>query len=76
MHWRAILLRQGPCSKLSASVECAVLSPQQTVGWWFLKALRTDQLDWSLNAHRRGTFGGMDAAKELTGTYLQRVLRW
>ncbi|KAB0539762.1 hypothetical protein F7R02_02310 [Xanthomonas cissicola] len=27
-----------------------------------LKALRTDQLDWSLPAHRRGTLGGMDAA--------------
>ncbi|PPU55018.1 hypothetical protein XdyCFBP7245_15345 [Xanthomonas dyei] len=26
-------------------------------------------------AHRRGTLGGMDAATELTGTYLQRVLR-
>ncbi|PPU65943.1 hypothetical protein XcodCFBP4690_02610 [Xanthomonas codiaei] len=36
----------------------------------------TDYRDWSLPAHRRGTFGGMDAAKELTWTYLQRVLRW
>ncbi|SON93651.1 hypothetical protein XFF6990_120071 [Xanthomonas citri pv. fuscans] len=26
-------------------------------------------------AHRRGTLGGMNAATELTGTYLQRVLR-
>ncbi|AZR21534.1 hypothetical protein XvhCFBP2543_18090 [Xanthomonas vasicola] len=41
-----------------------------------LKAMHTDQRDWSLPAHRRGTLGGMDAAKELTGTYLQRVLRW
>ncbi|AYO93727.1 hypothetical protein DB818_09380 [Xanthomonas perforans] len=41
-----------------------------------LKTLHTDQLDWSLPAHRRGTLGGMDAATELTGTYLQRVLRW
>ncbi|PPU75475.1 hypothetical protein XcuCFBP2542_14160 [Xanthomonas cucurbitae] len=38
--------------------------------------MRTDPLDWSLPAHRRGTLGGMDAAKELTRTYLQRVLRW
>ncbi|WP_372362841.1 hypothetical protein ACCQ10_09065 [Xanthomonas sp. NCPPB 1325] len=29
-----------------------------------LKALRTDQLDWSLPAHRRGTLSGMDAAPE------------
>ncbi len=35
-----------------------------------------DQLDWSLRAHRRGTLGGMDAAKELTRTHLRRVLRW
>ncbi|ASL01501.1 hypothetical protein XcvCFBP7113P_15090 [Xanthomonas citri pv. vignicola] len=38
--------------------------------------MRTDQLDWSLPAHRRGTLGGMDAATELTRTYLQRVPRW
>ncbi|TXD42606.1 hypothetical protein TR80_014150 [Xanthomonas campestris] len=38
--------------------------------------MRTDHLDWSLPAHRRRTLGGMDAATELTGTYLQRVLRW
>ncbi|MFS8433310.1 hypothetical protein EIQ01_11635 [Xanthomonas campestris pv. raphani] len=38
--------------------------------------MRTDHLDWSLSAHRRRTLGGMDAATELTGTYLQRVLRW
>ncbi|AMV00655.1 hypothetical protein TP47_02620 [Xanthomonas citri pv. aurantifolii] len=37
--------------------------------------MHTDQLDWSLPAHRRGTLGGMDAAKKLTRTYLQRVLR-
>ncbi|QBG84506.1 hypothetical protein EYR27_12205 [Xanthomonas oryzae] len=36
----------------------------------------TDHLDRSLPAHRRGTLGGMDAAKELTGRYLQRVPRW
>ncbi|WP_075245094.1 hypothetical protein, partial [Xanthomonas oryzae] len=41
-----------------------------------LKARHTDQFDWSLPAHRRGTRGGMDAATELTGTYLQRVTRW
>ncbi|SON99431.1 conserved hypothetical protein [Xanthomonas citri pv. fuscans] len=41
-----------------------------------LKTLHTDQLHWSLPAHRRVTLGGMDAAKELTRTYLQRVLRW
>ncbi|RJS01850.1 hypothetical protein [Xanthomonas sp. CFBP 7698] len=38
--------------------------------------MRIDHLDWSLPAHRRGTLGGMDAATELTRTYLQRVLRW
>ncbi|MFS8404974.1 hypothetical protein EIQ22_20120 [Xanthomonas campestris pv. campestris] len=38
--------------------------------------MRTDHLDWSLPAYRRRTLGGMDAATELTGTYLQRVLRW
>ncbi|WP_349777435.1 hypothetical protein [Xanthomonas sp. WHRI 6106] len=27
-----------------------------------LKTLRTDQFDWSLPAHRRGTLRGMDAA--------------
>ncbi|APP78986.1 hypothetical protein BJD10_04120 [Xanthomonas hortorum pv. gardneri] len=27
-----------------------------------LKATHTDQLDWSLPAHRRGTLRGMDAA--------------
>ncbi|RFF37166.1 hypothetical protein DZD52_18275 [Xanthomonas nasturtii] len=37
---------------------------------------RTHPLDWSLPAHRRGTLSGMDAAPELTGTHLQRVLRW
>ncbi|MCC8623353.1 hypothetical protein LN473_15460, partial [Xanthomonas vesicatoria] len=37
------------------------------------ETLGTDQRDWSLPAHRRGTLGGMDAAKELTWTYLQRV---
>ncbi|ASY86764.1 hypothetical protein C7T86_12480 [Xanthomonas citri pv. malvacearum] len=38
--------------------------------------MHTDQRDWPLPAHRRGTLGGMDAATALTGTYLQRVLRW
>ncbi|TXD44160.1 hypothetical protein TR80_008025 [Xanthomonas campestris] len=43
----------------------------------FLFAPRhTDILDRSLLAHRRGTFGGMDAAKEPTRTYLRRVPRW
>ncbi|KHM90981.1 hypothetical protein OR60_20645 [Xanthomonas vesicatoria] len=41
-----------------------------------LNALHNDQLDWSLSAHRRGTLSGMDAAPELTRTYLQRVPRW
>ncbi|OQP37002.1 hypothetical protein IB62_018480 [Xanthomonas euvesicatoria] len=41
-----------------------------------LNATHPDQRDWSLPAHRRGTLGGMDAAKELTRTYLQRVSRW
>ncbi|PPV08497.1 hypothetical protein XbrCFBP1976_01670 [Xanthomonas bromi] len=39
------------------------------------ETLGTDQRDWSLPAHRLGTLGGMDAAKELTRTYLQRVPR-
>ncbi|QER96637.1 hypothetical protein FLG15_09440 [Xanthomonas phaseoli pv. dieffenbachiae] len=38
--------------------------------------MHTDQGEWSLPAHRRGTLGGMHAARELTWTYLQRVLRW
>ncbi|PPU37645.1 hypothetical protein XspCFBP7912_00730 [Xanthomonas sp. CFBP 7912] len=38
--------------------------------------MHTDQLDWSLPAHRRGTLSGMDAAPEPTWTYLRRVLRW
>ncbi|QNM61439.1 hypothetical protein XHV734_2676 [Xanthomonas hortorum pv. vitians] len=41
-----------------------------------LKAMHTDHLDWPLPAHRRGTLRGMDAAQELTRTYLQRVPRW
>ncbi|PPT37392.1 hypothetical protein XabCFBP2524_08660 [Xanthomonas axonopodis pv. begoniae] len=36
----------------------------------------TEQGDWSLPAHRRGTLDGLHAARELTWTYLQRVLRW
>ncbi|TWQ09596.1 hypothetical protein FQK02_13200 [Xanthomonas vasicola] len=40
------------------------------------RTMRTDHRDWSLPAHGRRTLGGMDAAPELTGTYLQRVLRW
>ncbi|PPU40941.1 hypothetical protein XaplCFBP3123_07480 [Xanthomonas arboricola pv. populi] len=36
----------------------------------------TDHIDWSLSAHRRGTWSGMDAAPEPIGTYLRRVLRW
>ncbi|QER95671.1 hypothetical protein FLG15_17620 [Xanthomonas phaseoli pv. dieffenbachiae] len=38
--------------------------------------MQTDHLDWSLPSPHRGTLGGMDAAKELTRTYLQRVPRW
>ncbi|RFF40705.1 hypothetical protein DZD52_06625 [Xanthomonas nasturtii] len=41
-----------------------------------LKTLSTDQLDWSLPAHRRGTLSGMDAAPEPPGTDSRRVLRW
>nr|WP_236611362.1 hypothetical protein [Xanthomonas vasicola] len=41
-----------------------------------LKTPHTDEMDWSLPAYRRAPLGGMDAAKELTRTYLQRVLRW
>ncbi|PPU33308.1 hypothetical protein XarbCFBP7604_04880 [Xanthomonas arboricola] len=38
--------------------------------------MRTDHLDRSLPAHRRGTLSGMDAAPEPTRTCLRRVLRW
>ncbi|PPU58655.1 hypothetical protein XcodCFBP4690_20035 [Xanthomonas codiaei] len=38
--------------------------------------MHADHLDRPLPARRRGTLGGMDAATELTWTYLQRVLRW
>ncbi|MBB5736607.1 hypothetical protein FHT09_002347 [Xanthomonas arboricola] len=38
--------------------------------------VRTDHLDGSLPAHRRGTLSGMDAAPEPTWTYLRRVPRW
>ncbi|MCC8504060.1 hypothetical protein LN562_21690, partial [Xanthomonas euvesicatoria pv. euvesicatoria] len=41
-----------------------------------LATMRTDHLARSLPAHRRGTLSGMDAAPELTRTYLQRVPRW
>ncbi|MCC4610316.1 hypothetical protein LL967_20860, partial [Xanthomonas campestris pv. zinniae] len=34
----------------------------RTFAGCLIKALRTDQLDWSLPAHRRGTLSGMDAA--------------
>ncbi|PMR86301.1 hypothetical protein C1H21_19545 [Xanthomonas arboricola pv. juglandis] len=40
-----------------------------------MKAVHTDQLDWSLSAHRRGTLRGMDAAPEPTWTSLRRVPR-
>ncbi|APO95600.1 hypothetical protein BJD12_11235 [Xanthomonas vesicatoria ATCC 35937] len=40
------------------------------------QTLGTGHRHWSLPAHRRGTLGGMDAATELTWTYLQRVPRW
>ncbi|WP_239686953.1 hypothetical protein [Xanthomonas nasturtii] len=42
----------------------------------FFKTVRTDQLDWSLPAHRRGTLSGMDAAPEPPWTDSRRVLRW
>ncbi|MBB5880985.1 hypothetical protein GGR74_002188 [Xanthomonas arboricola] len=38
--------------------------------------MRTNPLDGSLPAHRRGTLSGMDAAPEPTRTYLRRVPRW
>ncbi|PPU54501.1 hypothetical protein XdyCFBP7245_17715 [Xanthomonas dyei] len=59
---------QGPASGENTAPERVLLA--------LLKAAHTDPLHRSLPAHRRGTFGGMDAAKELTWTYLQRVLRW
>ncbi|QBG98105.1 hypothetical protein EYC55_20505 [Xanthomonas oryzae] len=37
--------------------------------------MHTDQLDWSLPAHRRRTLGGLDATRLLARTYVQRVLR-
>ncbi|MBB3807843.1 hypothetical protein FHR51_004044 [Xanthomonas arboricola] len=40
-----------------------------------LKTLRTDHLDWSLPAHRRGTLSGMDAAPEPPWTDSRRVPR-
>ncbi len=39
------------------------------------RTTHTAPLDRSLPARPRGTFGGMDAAKEPTGTYLRRVPR-
>ncbi|PPU56415.1 hypothetical protein XdyCFBP7245_09745 [Xanthomonas dyei] len=48
--------------------------PDRTVANCSVETLCTDRLDWSLPAHRRRTLGGMDAATELTRTYLQRVL--
>ncbi len=39
------------------------------------RTTHTDPIDRSLPARPRGTFGGMDAAKEPTGTYLRRVPR-
>ncbi|RJS05277.1 hypothetical protein XnspCFBP7698_03380 [Xanthomonas sp. CFBP 7698] len=42
----------------------------------FFETVRTDQLDWSLPAHRRGTLSGMDAAPEPPGTDSRRVPRW
>ncbi|MFW3176752.1 hypothetical protein DGM85_10025 [Xanthomonas phaseoli pv. phaseoli] len=41
-----------------------------------VETLCTGQVGRSLPAHRRGALGGMDAATELTRTYLRRVLRW
>ncbi|AEL07014.1 conserved hypothetical protein [Xanthomonas campestris pv. raphani 756C] len=78
-------------ASMPPTVPQSARTPHQIVRWWFVEertnpgrtvancsveTLRTDHLDWSLSAHRRRTLGGMDAATELTGTYLQRVLRW
>ncbi|PPU99116.1 hypothetical protein XpopCFBP1817_02900 [Xanthomonas populi] len=37
--------------------------------------MHTDHLDWSLPAHRRGTFCGMDAPQQPPGTDSRRVPR-
>ncbi|WP_153043103.1 hypothetical protein [Xanthomonas nasturtii] len=65
----------SPDSWLAASLKNAITAPDNLLAT-LLNALRNDQLDWSLAAYRRGTLSGMDAAPELTWTYLQRVLRW
>ncbi|CAD7717488.1 hypothetical protein LMG31886_25160 [Xanthomonas hydrangeae] len=68
---------QGPCSKRE-EVECvegsvaASMPPHgpaigedtapESLLVALLKAMKTDHLDWSLPAHRRGTLRGMDAA--------------
>ncbi|NMI17089.1 hypothetical protein E1J23_04850 [Xanthomonas gardneri] len=44
------------------SVEVAARTPHPTVCWLFIETMRTDHLDWSLPAYRRGTLRGMDAA--------------
>ncbi|RFF41869.1 hypothetical protein DZD52_03210 [Xanthomonas nasturtii] len=63
------------------TVLVALLKDEDTASHGFVVAgccvenLPTDHLAWSLPAHRRGTLGGMDAAKELPWTCLQRVPR-
>ncbi|WP_162471059.1 hypothetical protein, partial [Xanthomonas phaseoli] len=60
--WRVVLMKAKEKGKALCRLLC--------------RTMRTDHLDWSLPAHRRGTLGGMDAATELTGTYLQHAPRW
>ncbi len=69
-----------PSSEKLSAVRCASdLEPMlhdRTRRTQHCSSMRTDPLDRSLPAHRRGTLSGMDAAPEPTGTYLQRVPRW
>ncbi|MBO9734725.1 hypothetical protein QT199_010555 [Xanthomonas phaseoli pv. phaseoli] len=60
--WRVVLMKAKEKGKALCRLLC--------------RTMRTDHLDWSLPAHRRGTLGGMDAATELTRTYLQHARRW
>ncbi|QDS15359.1 hypothetical protein FPL04_06695 [Xanthomonas arboricola] len=53
---------QGPCSKTTASSARCPHRIRQFAGCVIEKNMHTDQLDWSLPAHRRGTLRGMDAA--------------
>ncbi|QER96423.1 hypothetical protein FLG15_22370 [Xanthomonas phaseoli pv. dieffenbachiae] len=57
-------------ASMPPTVSQAARTPHQRVVGGFVENRRTDHLHWSLPAHRRGTLRGMDAAPELTRTYL------